>query len=160
MKPPFRHFRYFLCKIKKQIPKRHMVHLMIILSIITMLFNQYSWDFCRTLNSNLNAITSQKISFSGYTKVYTNRVVSGPVSNNLYFLDKIYLTTNFNTAIRKASIDGTPIWMTAIMFEPIMKSLSIDATEMYIYFASYDTITMDVVRITADFGSIVDAQKL
>ena len=48
--------------------------------------------------------------------------------------------------------------MAALSLLPILKSLSVDALEQYVYVAS-TTSTLDVVRLRADTGAIVDAQR-
>ena len=48
--------------------------------------------------------------------------------------------------------------MAALSFLPILKSFSVDALEQYVYVAFYNN-PLDVVRLGADTGSIVDAQR-
>ena len=48
--------------------------------------------------------------------------------------------------------------MAALSFEPIMKSLSVDPLEQYVYVAGR-TSPLDVVRLGTGTGSIVDAQR-
>ena len=48
--------------------------------------------------------------------------------------------------------------MAALSFEPTMKSLSVDALEQYVYVV-VNTSPLDVVRLGASAGSIVDAQR-
>ena len=48
--------------------------------------------------------------------------------------------------------------MAALSLNPLLKSLPIDALEQYFYVAS-KTNPLDVVRLGAGTGSIVDAQR-
>ena len=48
--------------------------------------------------------------------------------------------------------------MAAISFFPIQKSLSVDTLEQYVYAASLSN-PLDVVRLAAGTGAIVDAQR-
>ena len=47
--------------------------------------------------------------------------------------------------------------MAALSFPPIVQSLSVDSSEQYVYVASI-TNPLDVVRLGAGTGAIVDAQ--
>ena len=47
--------------------------------------------------------------------------------------------------------------MAALLINPIVKSLTVDTLEQYVYVASR-TNPLDVVRLGAGTGSIVDAQ--
>ena len=60
--------------------------------------------------------------------------------------------------IRKLNSDGTLAWIAALSFNPIMKILSVDTLEQHVYVASR-TSTLDVVRLGAGTGAIVDAQR-
>ena len=48
--------------------------------------------------------------------------------------------------------------MAALSFSPIMKSLSVDTLEQHVYVASRVN-PLDVVRLGAGTGAIVDAQR-
>ena len=48
--------------------------------------------------------------------------------------------------------------MTVVSFTPDIKSLSIDSNEQYICFCSYSN-PINVVRISASTGTIIDAQR-
>ena len=47
--------------------------------------------------------------------------------------------------------------MAALSFYPTVKSLTVDTSEQYVYVAKYSN-PLDVVRLGADTGAIVDAQ--
>ena len=49
--------------------------------------------------------------------------------------------------------------MAVLALNPLVKSLSVDALEQYVYAARYAS-PLDVVRFVADTGVIVDAQRL
>ena len=62
-----------------------------------------------------------------------------------------------NWAIRKTKPDGSLAWMAAFSFVAILKSLSVSTLEQTVYVAS-NTNPLNVVRLRADTGAIVDAQ--
>ena len=128
----------------------------IILSILC-LINTSHWSTCPSSNSTLYTITSDQCSFSGYSITEAFNVVLGPVSASLYFLYSIYTPGN-KWAIRKTNSDGSLAWMSAVSFQPILKSLSVDTLEQNVYVAGYAN-PLDVVRFGAGAGSIVDAQR-
>ena len=49
--------------------------------------------------------------------------------------------------------------MAGVSFLPTLKSLTLDNSEQYVYFGS-NSNPLDVVRLSATTGSIVDAQRL
>ena len=127
----------------------------IILSILC-LINNIHWSTCPSSNTTSNTITSDQCSFSGYANTETYNVALGPVSASLYYL--YYIFTPHNWAIRKTNPDGSLAWMTALSLEPILKSLSVDTLEQHVYVAKR-TNPLDVVKLGASTGSIVDAQR-
>ena len=70
----------------------------------------------------------------------------------------VYTGSSYNTGIRKINQDGSLAWMAALSFNPIQKSLAVDALELYAY-VSYANNPLIVVRLGASTGSIVDAQS-
>ena len=48
--------------------------------------------------------------------------------------------------------------MTALSFHPTVKGLSVDTSEQHVYVAGY-TNPLDVARLGAGSGAIVDAQR-
>ena len=69
-----------------------------------------------------------------------------------------FITSPANWALKRVDSDGSQRWIAAISFDPIMKSLSIDQNEQYIYLGG-STSPLDVIRFSTDTGSIVDAQR-
>ena len=128
---------------------------LIIVSILCLITTSH-WSTCPSSSTISNTITSDQCSFSGYTYTETYNVALGPVSASLYYL--YLINAPINWAIRKINPDGSLAWMTALSFQPIMKSLSVDALEQHVYAAGF-TIPLDVVRLGAGTGSIVDAQR-
>ena len=55
--------------------------------------------------------------------------------------------------------DGSLSWMAAVSFTPLMKSLSIDSAEQYVYFGS-NTNPLDVLRLSTSSGWIFDSKRL
>ena len=112
---------------------------------------------CPSSSSTSDVIASEQCSFSGYADSQTYNVALGPVSASLYYL--YYINTPGNSwGIRKTNPDGTLAWMAALSFRPIVKGLSIDTLEQYVYVGSY-TNPLNVIRLGAGTGSIVDAQR-
>ena len=114
------------------------------------------WFTCSASGSNSYLTTSDQCSFTGYTTIALD-VVSGPVSNSLYYLYKL-TQGSFYTAIRKINQDGSLAWMAVLSITPTHKSLAVDTLELYVY-VSYANNPLIVVRLGASTGSIVDAQN-
>ena len=114
------------------------------------------WSTCPSFNSNSFKITSEECSFSGYTTTKAYNVVYGPVSFSLYYM--YFITTPNGWAIRKVNQDGSLAWMAALSFSPIIKSLTVDSSEQYVYVASY-TNPIDVIKLDSSTGSIVDQRR-
>ena len=66
---------------------------------------------------------------------------------------------NLYTVICRISPDGSLVWMTAIQFQPNLRSLSIDASEQTVYFAKLGG-NLTVIRIRASDGTILGEQNL
>ena len=117
-----------------------------------------NWSTCPSSSSTLNTITSEQYSFLGYTGgTHTYKMVLGPVSASLYYLHYVF-TPGGNSAIRKINLDGSLAWMAALSFWSIVKSLSVNTLEQHVYVASSSN-PLDVVRLGAGTGVIVDAQR-
>ena len=126
-----------------------------VMLLIVCLITTSQWSTCPSSSSASNAITTEQCSFSGFTNTYTYKVALGPVSASLYYL--YYISTPNRWVIRKVKPDGSLAWMAALLFNPLIKSLSVDALEQYVYAARFSS-PLDVVRFGADTGAIVDAQ--
>ena len=126
-----------------------------VILLILYLITTSNWSTCPSSSSTSNPITSEQCSFSTYTDTQTYNVVLGPVSASLYYMYRI--STPINQAIRKTNPDGSLAWIAALSLNPIVKSFSVDTLEQHVYVASYNN-PLDVVRLGAGAGSIVDAQ--
>ena len=113
---------------------------------------------CSSSAPNSAAITTDQYSFDRYSQVRTYKVVAGPVSNSLYYISRIYSSTN-DTEIRKMNESGSLIWKTSYSFYPIVKSLSIDPGEQSVYLAS-NASSLVVLWLSANNGSLVSQQSL
>ena len=80
--------------------------------------------------------TTEQSNFTGYN-TYTFGIAGGPVSNSLYYL-YFLLSSSENAAVRKVDASGSQRWMASFAFKPIVKSLSVDATEQSVYLASFN----------------------
>ena len=113
---------------------------------------------CPPLVPSSAAIITEQCNFSecGYTS--TDMVAVGPVSNSLYYL--YWLSDpSYNAAVRKVDASGSQTWMASFAFQPITKSLSVDATEQSVYLASRENPIV-VLRLAASSGSIVTQHQL
>ena len=109
--------------------------------------------------SSNTASTVIQESLSIANSKYTYGVKIGPVSSSFYYFYYLYKSNPIYTSvIRKVYQNGTQAWMTAVLFKPIEKSLSVDALEQNVYFASLATPSVNVVRLLATDGSIVSTQ--
>ena len=79
------------------------------------------------------------------------------MSNSLYYLYLVY--TPNSAAVRKVDASGSQTWMASFAFQPITKSLSVDATEQSVYLASRENPIV-VLRLAASSGSIVTQHQL
>ena len=62
------------------------IHAQIILIFLLLLTNQTNSLTCPTSSTNVNEITSDTWSYSGYADTFVHGIAVGPVSNSLYFL--------------------------------------------------------------------------
>ena len=69
----------------------------------------------------------------------------------------LFVNTPSTTAIRKINSDNSLAWMTAVTFQPMYKTLSIDSTEQNIYFAQYSNPIL-VVQLLSTTGAIVSSR--
>ena len=127
-----------------------------VLILISLLSLSY-WSTCSTSELNSNSIETNLFSFSGYTAAATFGIIDGPISESLYYLIEIF--NPFNTVVRKLSPERKELWITAVGFRPLIKTLSIDANEQHLLFASYSN-PLNVWRLSTSTGAIVGSQKL
>ena len=113
---------------------------------------------CPTSVPSSAAIVIEQCSFSGYTSVEKFGIVGGPVSNSLYFSYRVSFPSE-NAVVRKVDASGSLTWMASFAFQPIMKSLTVEAAEQNLYLVS-STNPMVVVRMAASDGSIVSQHQL
>ena len=130
---------------------------MLIFLMMTCVISLCNWFTCPASSSTTNTITSEQFSFSSYSSSKSYNVVSGTVTNSLYF--SYLISTPNNWAIRKINKDSTSAWMTSLSFDLIQNSLTVDDSESYIYVGSY-TDMLEVVRLASGTGALVDAQRL
>ena len=99
------------------------------------------------------ATTTEQCNFTGYTTTETFGIVGGPVSNSLYYLYRLNLPS-YSAAIRRVDASGSQTWMASFVFDPIVKSLSVDAAEQSVYLAT-STATLGVLKLSTRDGSKV-----
>ena len=79
--------------------------------------------------------TTEKFTFSGSTSTYVFGVIGDPVSNSLYYLYGITITT-VRTVLQKVDASGSQTWLASFVFQSCMKSLSLDEAKQNVYLAS------------------------
>ena len=135
--------------------------IMILALLLSIPLHTTHWSTCSSSVSSTNAIKTQTQAFilaGSNTKIDTilNKWVQGQISNNLYQL-YIYFHDRHKTAVRRVNEDDSIVWMTAIVGDPLPKSLVVDSSEQYLYFAnSYDCI----ISMFASTGQVIDWKKL
>ena len=128
--------------------------------MLTAIISSVKTATCPSSVSSSAEITTEQCSFTGYTNTYTTYtygVVGGSVSNSLYYLYKLSLSGN--AAVRKVDASGSQTWMASFALTPLMKSLSVDATEQSVYLASKES-PLVMLKLLASDGSVVSQHKL
>ena len=78
-------------------------------------------------------------------------------------LAKIYSSVatppSYSTAVRKVDASGSQIWMASLSIRPTVKSLSVDASEQNVYYASLTT-SLIVLKLATSDGSIISQHQL
>ena len=103
------------------------------------------------------ATTIEQYSFSQSASSQTDGLAVGLVSNSLYYLHD--LSSSNSAAVRKVDASGSQTWIASFAFQPIRKSLSVDAAEQSVYLAS-QTSTLVALKLLASNGSVVSQHKL
>ena len=117
---------------------------------------------CSSSVPSTNAIKTQTQAITpagSNTKLYSvlYKWVQGQISNSLYQLYS-YGNIGDKTAVRRVNEDDSIVWMTAIDGDPWMKSLVVDSSEQYLYFANRDLDC--IISMYASTGQVVDAKSL
>ena len=95
--------------------------------------------------------------FPPKTQAFTYGIVPGMISNGLYYLYRI--ASNEAAVVRKMDSSNSEVWVSALPFTPITKSLSVDINEQSVLYALNDNPTT-VVRLNAVSGALISAQSL
>ena len=103
-------------------------------------------------------IVKEQCSFTGYTTIQTFKVAMGSVSNSLYYSYQL-TSSSYNAAVRKVDASDSQIWVVSFAFDPIVKSLSVDAAEQYVYLAR-KTNPLTMLKLATSDGSIVSQHHL
>ena len=102
------------------------------------------------------ATTKEQCTFTEFSSTESDGIVVGPVSNSLYYL---YFVAPLGTVVRKVNVSGSQTWVASFAFSPITKSLTVDATEQSVYFASFENPVV-VIKLAASTGAIVSQHIL
>ena len=132
------------------------ISVLVILILICIIPASY-WSICEASSSYSNAIISDQGIITSYKETQWDFVISGLISNSLYYL--YFLNSPTNSGIRKINSDDSLAWLVILPFEPIAKGLVLDADEKHVFVSSYTNI-LDVARLGSSTGSIVDSQRL
>ena len=92
---------------------------------------------CPSSTSSLTTISTEEFKFS-LMETRTVNVVVGPVSNSLYYLNKVLDNTCWNiyyTTLMKTDAFGSRSWLASFSESPNSKSLAVDTTEQFLYIA-------------------------
>ena len=113
---------------------------------------------CPSSVPSSTTITSEQCIYSEYNSAERCGIAGGPVSSSLYFLFRLY-TTSFSATIRKVDTSGSQTWMASFAFNPVLKSLSVDAAEQSVYLVMISNPII-VLKLAASDGSIVTQHQL
>ena len=117
----------------------------------------YYWMSNQKLSKNIKYLISFNLTIHLKHILFANHLKQAQSIYIIKYFPSVYIPT-FDWAIRKTNSDGSLAWVAALSFEPILDSLSVDTLEQIVYVAGL-TNPLDVVRLRADTGSIVDAQR-
>ena len=132
--------------------------LMVGLCVLALSIYSVQTTTCSASMSSSSATITETHKFTGSSSVEIFKVVVGPVSNSLYYLDQIYISSN-SAVVRKVDASGSLTWMASFAFNPVMKSLAVDATEESVYVSS-QTNPLVVLKLNASTGAIITQHKL
>ena len=107
-------------------------------------------------SSSQTNVYIEKYTFTDYDTT-SYGVVQGTKDYATFYLDYVFndtISANYGV-IRRVNADNSAVWMTAFNLSPVMKSLSVDPNEQYVYIASWSS-PIDIVRMNAVTGVIVD----
>ena len=107
--------------------------------------------------SDLTSTKTTMYTYSGFTSSGINKIIAGPVSNNLYYFDGIGSPSQ--AVIRKIGLDGTTYWYASISGSSWLKSAAIDRLEQRAYIAIY-AVPLEIVQFSTNDGSITGAAQL
>ena len=128
-------------------------YLLLFISFLCLLSGSFA-SSCIGSTLNSTEVSIEKWSFTSYSSSYVYGVVSGKVSNCLYYLLRAY---NSDTAIiRKVNTDLTQAWMTSYLFTSYANSISVDLTEANVYIG----IASNVMRLNTSTGALVSINSL
>ena len=84
--------------------------------------------------------------------------MQGQISNSLYQL-YYYDNGGDKTAVRRVNEDDSIVWITAIDGYLNEKSLEVDSSEQYLYFAIGNNVYC-IISMYASTGQVIDWKKL
>ena len=125
-------------------------------SFLVVILCSWVWigTICSGPKSNSAIIEIEEGSFNGYLTARNYRIVEGKISNSLYFLH-VLSTSVYSSAVRKVDPSGVQTWLTSFVFDTNVKSLSVDATEKYVFLnAAVSPLT--IVILSANNGVILN----
>ena len=156
-------YQKFRMKSKQQVlqlksPRLCLQTLMVGLCVLALSIYSVQTATCSASVSSSLATTTERYSFTGSPIVSAFRIVVGPVSNSFYYLYRLFSGSN-SAAVRKVDASGSQTWMASFLFNPIVKSLAVDATEQSVYLSVRKT-PLIVLKLDASTGALVSQHQL
>ena len=102
--------------------------------MLFLLWNSADWLKWSSSETNSSAIVTQQNSFSTYISTFNFGVISGPVTNTIYYM--YYAYNPDSGMITKTDSSSNLIWLASVLLNVIKKSLAIDSLEQTLYFAT------------------------
>ena len=129
-----------------------------ILVVIALLFGYANQQIWSPSVSSSNAIIREQYYLSGVSDFRAYDVLSGTVSDNIYYLDVSYVSPN-RVVVRKVNTDNSLIWIAAFSGISAVKGLALDLNEINVYFVYYASY-LSIFKLNASDGSLVFVKNL
>ena len=112
---------------------------------------------CSSSISSTSTITTNEITVSGFSS--TAAFNSIYVSSSKNFYNMYHPGSPDNCVVVKVNSSDSNVWMTALVFYPVVKGFAVDSSEQNIYILSRIN-SPDVINLSTQDGSFVSAKTL
>ena len=112
---------------------------------------------CSSSISITSAITTNEVTVSGFSS--TAAFNSIYVSSSKNFYNMYHPGTPDNCVVVKVNSSDSNVWITALVFYPVVKGFAVDSSEQNIYILSRIS-SPDVINLNTVDGSFVSAKTL